>query len=206
VTADAGEAAARERVGETLARFERVQLGVLVVAPPDATRREARARARDAAITAGRSELLAEAVQAARTTTARMFAGAGFSGTWAATEISASVATASDRAAAADAFEEAVTAAIVADLVDDDTREILEATSEELTRGGALPTPGSLASLLAPAGQSTRDRGGVLLPTAIFVAAVVGAVASGSVMGAIAGGFVVAGIGWLGGRRSRPEA
>src|SRR4029078_12313878 len=135
--------------------------------------------------------LLAEAVQAARTTTARMFAGAGFSGTWAATEMSAPVAPAAAGAAAADAFEEAVTAALVADLVDDDTREILEATSDELTRGRALPTPGSLASLLARAGQSTRDRGGVLLPTAIVVAAVAGAVAFGSVMGAIAGAFVV---------------
>jgi hypothetical protein len=204
VTADAGTSAARERVAAVLERLERVQLGVVVVAPPDSVRLEARDRARESAIVAGRSGLLDEAAEAARTTAMRIFARAGFSGTWAATEMSASVATAADRAAAAAAFEEAVTAAVVADVVDDETREILTATTEELTASSALPAPGSLASLTETAARSGEGRSGVLLPTAVVVAAVAGLVVLGSVSGAIAGAFVVAVIGWLAGRRSRP--
>jgi hypothetical protein len=206
VTADAGTIAARERVAGVLERLERVQLGVIVVAPPDPVRLEARDRARQAAIVAGRSGLLDEAAEAARTTAMRIFARSGFSGTWVATEMSASVASASDRAAAAAAFEEAVTAAVVADLVDDETREILTATTDELIASNALPTPGSLASLTARVGGPTpSSRGGVLLPTAVTVAVVAGVLVTGSVVGALAGGFVVAGIGWLAGRRSRVE-
>jgi hypothetical protein len=204
VTADGGALAARERAAAVLERLERVQLGVIVVAPPDPVRLEARDRARQAAIVVGRSALLDEATEAARATAMRTFARAGFSGTWVATEMSASVATAADRAAAAAAFEEAVTAAVVADVVDDETREILTATTDELTASNALPTPGSLASLTATAARSTDGRSRVLLPTAVVVAAVAGLVVLGSVSGAIAGAFVVAGIGWLAGRRSRP--
>ena len=56
--------------------------------------------------------------------------------------MAASVATASDRVAAATAFEEAATAAVVEDLVDDDTLEVLRATSERLCPFfGALSSP-----------------------------------------------------------------
>ena len=54
------------------------------------------------------------------------FANAGFSGTWAVSEMSMSVATASDRAAAVAAFEEATVAAVAEDLVDADTLDVLE--------------------------------------------------------------------------------
>ena len=74
-----------------LERLERVQLGIIVVSPPDPVRLAASDRAREAAIVAGRSGLLSDAVEAARTTAMRIFARAGFSGTWAATEMSASV-------------------------------------------------------------------------------------------------------------------
>ena len=49
------------------------------------------------------------------------FASAGFSGTWAMTEMSMSVASAADRVAAVHAFEEATVAAVAEDLVDEDT-------------------------------------------------------------------------------------
>ena len=78
MTADAGTSAARERVAAVLERLERVQLGVVVVAPPDPVRLAARDRAREAAIGAGRSALLDEAVEAARATAMRSFAHAGF--------------------------------------------------------------------------------------------------------------------------------
>jgi hypothetical protein len=205
VSADAGTIAARERVAFVLQRLERVELGVIVVAPPDRERVEARDRARDAAILAGRSGLLDEAAEAARATAMRTFARAGFSGTWAATEMSASVASAADRAAAAAAFEEAAIAAVAEDLVDEDTLALLRLTTDELARSSAVPAPGSLASLTARAGRPAPEgRGGVLLPTAVGVAVVAGVLVTGSVVGALAGGFLVAGISWLAGRRSRP--
>ena len=205
MTSDAGTIAARERVADVLERLERIQLGIIVVSPPDPVRLEARDRARKAAIAAGRSGLLGEAVEAARTTAMRMFARAGFSGTWAATEMSASVATADDRVAAAAAFEEAATAAVVEDLVDDETLETLRATTDELARSSGLPAPGSLATLMAPSASAPPARTGVLLPTAVGVGVVAGLLLIGSVGGAVAGGLLGAGIVALAERRPRPE-
>ncbi len=110
------ESAARARVDDLLERMSRVDLQVVVVAPPDAQRVAARDRARAAAKVAGRTILFDEAVTAARETTLRAFARGGFSGTWAANDWSISIATASDRVAAAAAFEEAAMAAVVEDL------------------------------------------------------------------------------------------
>jgi hypothetical protein len=206
VTADAGTIAARERVAAVLERLERVQLGVIVVAPPDPVRRAARDRARDAAIVAGRAGLLGEAVEAARTTALRIFSRAGFSGTWAATEMSASVATAGDRVAAAAAFEEAATAAVVEDLVDDDTLETLRATTGELARSSAMPAPGSLATLMAPSASSARARTGVWLPTAVGVGFVAGLILMRSVAGGLVVGLIATSVAALVERRSPPEA
>ena len=150
MTADAGEVAARERVAVLFERLAHVELGVVVVSAPNPQRLQALERARDAASAAGRGGLLDEATEAARTTAIRMFSSAAFSGTWAATEMAASVASAADRVAAANAFEEAATAAVVEDLVDDETLETLRATTDELTRSSALPAPGSLSSLASP--------------------------------------------------------
>ena len=130
----------------------RANLQVMVVARPDATRLAARDRARALAATAGRAAIFDEAATAARETTLRSFASAGFSGTWAATEMSASVASATDRIAAAAAFEEAAMAAVVEDLADDDTLEVLRATSDELDRSAGIPVPGSLATFTAQPG------------------------------------------------------
>jgi hypothetical protein len=202
VTADAGEIAARERVGAVLDRLERVQLGVIVVAPPDRTTLDARHRARDAAFAAGRSGLLDEATEAARALALRSFARSGFSGTWAATEMSASVASAKDRLAAAAAFEGTVTAAVVEDLVDAETLEVLNATSDELASLSAVPSPGSLSSLTAMTAASTGGSSRLLLSGGMVVALVVGYLVTGSLAGAVAGGFVVAGVAWLSGRRA----
>lgn len=153
---DPDAAAARARVETLLERLTRVDLQVVVVAPPDATRLAARDGARAAANAAGRNVLLDEATAAARETTLRSFARAGFSGTWAATDMSASVATASDRVAAAAAFEEAAMAAVVEDLVDDDTLEVLRSSSDELDRSTGMPSPGSLSAFAAPAAVAIR--------------------------------------------------
>lgn len=144
-------AAARDRVAALLERLSRLNLQVAVVGPPDPARFAARDRARTAAIAAGRGPLLDEAVTAAREGALRAFAGGGFSGTWAASEMAASVATASDRVAAAAAFEEAATAAVAEDLVDIDTLEILRSTSQELGGLTGVPQPGELSNLTSGA-------------------------------------------------------
>jgi hypothetical protein len=180
--ADAGSGAARERVGALLEQLARVELQVVVVAPPDATRMAARDRARAAASVAGRSPLVSEATAAARETTLALFARAGFSGTWAATDMSLSVTTAGDRVAAAAAFEEAALAAVVEDLVDDETVGILRATAGELIDLTGIPTPGSLSTFTSPFAGAIRGPIQVAILAVFLVAcALVAAALLGSV-------------------------
>ena len=149
---DAATAAARERVRAVLEGVTRINLGVVVVAPPDATRMAARDVARAAASVAGRGPLLGEALAATREVVLELFARSSFSGTWAATEMSMSVAGPNDRMAAAAAFEEATMAAVVEDLdVEEETLDVLRSTSRELTGLGGLPIPGSLSSIASVA-------------------------------------------------------
>ncbi len=153
----------------------RVNLGVVVVAPPDETRMAARDKAMSAAIAAGRGGLFDEATAAARDIVLNAFAGAGFSGTWAATEMSMSVASASDRVAAVAAFEEATIAAVAEDLVDEDTFEVLNSTWNELVSSGAIPSPGSLASVASPGVGMIRGPIQIaILVAVVLVSAVVG--------------------------------
>jgi hypothetical protein len=153
---DPGAEAARARVERLLEEMTRVDLQVIVVSAPDATRLAAEERARDEALLAGRDTLLRDATAAVRAATIELFARAGFSGTWAFTEAAISVATADDRVAAAAAFEEAAMAAVVEDLVDPETLEILRSTSDQYERFGRLPSPGSLSAVAAPAGKMIR--------------------------------------------------
>jgi hypothetical protein len=146
-----GLAAVRARVAEVLDRATRVPLQVVVVAAPDAERRAARDRARTAAIAAGRGALLSEAIAAAHDQTMRSFARSGFSGTWAFTDMAMSVARADDRVAAAAALEEAVTAAVVEDLVDADTLDILRSTTDKLDDLKGVPSPGAISGFGTPA-------------------------------------------------------
>lgn len=195
--------AARDRVEDVLERLRRVDLQVVVVAAPDTIRVAARDRARQAAFAAGRAALFDEAAMAAREATLRAFARGGFSGTWAATEMAMSVANAGDRVAAAAAFEEAAMAAVVEDLVDDETIETLRATSEELDSTTGVPIPGDLASL------SSRATSATSVP--VVLVALLGAVVIGGVVGFTIGlvfGVIVFGIGgaiaaWL--ARRRPD-
>ena len=144
---DAASAAARARAAAILDQAARVQLDVVVIAPPDAIRVAARARGRTAAEASGRAALLDEAVAAARDRIGRTFAIGGFSGTWAATDMAVSVTRVDDRVAAAAALEEAVTGAVVEDLVDPETAHVLGASWAELSDLREIPAPGSLANL-----------------------------------------------------------
>lgn len=163
---------ARKRVAATLESLDRVNLQIIVLAQPDATRLAARERARRAAAGAGRSALFDEAVAAARDTAMRAFSRGGFSGTWAATDWSISVARSHDRVAAATAFEEAVIAAVVEDLVDEETLEVLQASVGELGRSSALPMPGSLSTLVEPRRMTRTTVASVGIGTVLVVLAV----------------------------------
>jgi hypothetical protein len=181
--------AARARVAVLLEELARIELNLIVVAWPDATREAARDRARDAAIVAGRGELLDEAIVAVREAVLRTFARAGFSGTWAATDMSVSVVRAKDRVAAAAAFEEAAMAAIVEDLVDQDTIDVLRSTSAQLRDMAGMPSPGSLSELGRPATAAIR---GPIQLVIVGIACVIGAAAALAV-GSVTGLIVVIG-------------
>jgi hypothetical protein len=147
---DPGGGAARARVDVLLDRLARIDLQVAVVAPPDSTRLAARERAQDAAIAHGRKTLLDEAAAAAREMALRAFARSGFTGTWAFTEMAVSVATARDRVSTAATFEEAAMAAVVEDIVGDETVDVLRSTSNELANLTGVVPAGSIAAVGSP--------------------------------------------------------
>jgi hypothetical protein len=196
--------AARARVDTVLESARRIPLQVVVVSAPDAERLDARDRARTAAIVAGRGPLLEEAVAVARDQTMRAFARGGFSGTWAATDMAVSVVSPADRVAAATALEEAVTAAVVEDLVDDETLDLLRSTSDDLARMKGIPSPGSLGSLALPANDISTPTAAIITLVAAAVI-VLGAVLVGSVSGGIIALFGLAIIAGIARRRPRSE-
>ena len=169
-----GADAARARVAALLDTLPRIDLQVVVVARPDATRLAARDRATEAAILAGRGDLLYEARAAVREAVLRTFARSGFSGTWAVTDMAVSVTRSEDRVAAAAAFEEAAMAAVVEDLVDEEITDILRASTAGLNGMSGVPTPGSLAAFATPpAGASRGPIELVALMTFVVVCVVV---------------------------------
>jgi hypothetical protein len=160
--------AARDRVEAELDRLGHATLQVLVVAPPDAQRLAARDRGRAAAIAAGRGGLLDQSMSAARDATLRIFARSAFSGTWAFTDMAMSVTNAQDRVATAAAFEEAAMAAVVEDLVDGDTLEVLRSTSHDLARLTGVPQPLSIGNV-GSAATAIRNPAVLLLVWVVVV-------------------------------------
>lgn len=158
VGSNAADQAAIARVEALLEQLEHVDLQVVVVVPPDAERLRARDRAHVAAEAAGRLQLFDETVSAVREGVLRVFARGAYSGTWAANDWSMSVTDATDRVAAAAAFEEAAMAAVVEDLLDEATLGVLRATAEELGLAASLPTPGSLSAFPSGASRWFRNR------------------------------------------------
>ncbi len=174
-SSDPGADAARARVATLFDPASRVNVSVVVVAPPDETRESARDAATSAATAAGRGGLLREATAAAREKVLTAFANASFSGTWAVSEMSMSVASASDRVAAVAAFEEATVAAVAEDLVDADTLDILGATWDQISSSSAIPSPGALSSIAASASGADRSPIQVaILAGVVLVCALIG--------------------------------
>lgn len=177
---DNGAAGASARVEVLRDRLDRIDLQVIVVAPPDAVRRAARERASEVARAAGRGALLDDTLDEVRDRTLRAFSRAAFSGTWAASEMAASVASARDRVAAVAALEEAAIAAVAEDLVDEDTLDTLRATADHLLSLTGIPTPMALSALGSPRAGASRNP----LPSAIII---VGALALGAYIGSLPG-------------------
>ena len=161
---------------------------------PDETRRAARARATEAAVAAGRGALLDEATAAVREAVLEIFSRSGFSGTWALTDMAVSVTRAEDRVAAAAAIEEAAMAAIVEDIVDAETTDILRSTTAGLFDLTGMPAPGSLSSFATPRRGSARGPIEVAALVAYaLVCVVIAAVASlGIGLLALAAGLAIA--------------
>ena len=196
-------AEAERRVARVLDELQHLDLNVVVLSRPDEGMVEALGRARDAAVVAGRRALLESATGRARDAALRAFSRSGFSGTWAATDMGASVVRADDRVAAAAAFEAAATAAVAEDVIDAETAEILREPTEALRRTTGLPPPGALSNITADRG-SERWSG---LQVAVAIAVVIAGVLIGYLTGALAIGIVVivaglALIGLLGGQRT----
>jgi hypothetical protein len=177
-------------VALALVGLEHLDLNVVILPPPDEGFAGAVHRARDAAIVAGRRALLESASRNAREVALRAFSRSGFSGTWAATDMGASVVRAGDRVAAAGAFEAAVLAAVAEDLVDADTLEILREQTEALRRTTGMPPPGALSNLTS----GTATSSGATQVTLAIAVVIVGIVL-GYAMGAIQLGILVIVIG-----------
>ena len=206
MTTTEAESAARARVDDLIERMSRVDLQVVVVAPPDIERVAARDLARAAAVAAGRAILFDEAAVAAGEATLRAFARSGFSGTWAANDWSISIANARDRAAAAAAFEEAAMAAVVEDLVDEETLEVLRATVDELGRATGMPSPGSLSSLTARAGIAAGGPVQIVVLIGVFALVIFLWGVGGAASGILSLAFAVAVVAWLARRGARGSA
>jgi len=197
--ADAGALAARSvganaeaerRVATVLGELEHLDLNVVVLPYPDEEVVRAVERARGAALAAGRRPLLASATESAREIAIRGFARSAFSGTWAASEMAASVARPDDRVAAAAAFEAAATAAVAEDLVDDDTIDLLRGPTESLRSTTGLAQPGALSNFATP---RRSQAGGLQVGLGISIV-VLGVLAIG-LTGSIASGLIVIALG-----------
>jgi hypothetical protein len=173
---------AARRVEAALRDLEHLDLNVVVLPRPDDALRDAVDHGRNAAIVAGRRDLLESATRQAREVALRAFSRSGFSGTWAATDMGASVVRAEDRVAAAVAFEAAAMAAVVDDLVDVDTLELLRERTDALRRTTGLKAPGALSNFTSGSGVSSS---GIQVALAIVI------VIAGAVLGAVAGSLAI---------------
>jgi hypothetical protein len=177
-----GIEAARHRVAARLERARHVTLGRVVVGTAPADVVAARRRALAAAEDAGRGALVRDGRAAAAAFVDRAFAGQGFSGTWAMTEMAVSVARPADRAAFAEALADAVTADAVDDLVDGDTIDVLRDTWAELDASSAIPDPGSISNFAASVTDRRRGTVPSLIAAAVLLVLGLFGIATGSVL------------------------
>lgn len=120
--------------------------------------------------------------------------------------MSASVATAGDRVAAGAAFEEAAMAAVVEDLVDEDTLEVLRGSSDEFDRSTGLPPPGSLSGFAGPAGMAVQGPLRLAVSIALVIACAAAWLIAGTGLALITLALGLVLTAGLAQRRTRPGA
>ena len=177
-----GIEAARDRVAARLERARHVTLGRVVVGRASGEVVAARRRALAAAAHVGRGTLVRDARAAAAAFVDRAFAGQGFSGTWAMTEMAVSVARPADRAAFAEALADAVTADAVEDVVDAETVDMLRVTWADLDASSAIPDPSSISNLAASVTDRRRGTVPSLVAAAVLLVLGLSAIATGSLL------------------------
>lgn len=189
---------ARRRVASTLEAARHFEVERLILGRSSQKVDDARRIALAAAETAGRSELVREARDAAGDWATRSFSERAYSGTWAVTEMSMSVTRPADRAAVAESLADAVTADAVEDVVDAKVLGALRARWDMIETAGPIPEPGSLSNMTSGLIGGRRS-----IPAGIVLLVVgVGLLLTGSVF-AIA--FLVAGVVVIGNAlRGRP--
>ncbi len=97
--------------------------------------------------------------------------------------------------AAAIAFEEAAMAAVVEDLVDEETLDTLRSTSDDLVSLTGLPSPGSLTAIGAPTELEGRGLLVVTVVAIIVIALAVIAFVAGGRSALVALAFAIAMVG-----------
>ena len=130
--------------------------------------------------------MLDEATSAVREAVLGIFSRAGFSGTWALTDMAVSVTRAEDRVAAAAALEEAAMAAVVEDIVDEKTTDILRSTTGELAGLGGIPVTRVAGRHRATPATDVKGPWSTLIVVAMIIVVVAGAAVVGSASGGIA--------------------
>ena len=121
----------------------------------------------------------------------RGFSRSGFSGTWAVTEMAASIVRPGDRVAAVNAFEAAVIAAVAEDLVDEDTVAALREPTDLLRSATGLSMPGALSNFSTPRTTPTSA-----LQVGLSIAVVIAGILATFAFGTIAAALVVIAIGF----------
>lgn len=184
--------AARARVADVLDAARYVDLSRLIVGRAAPETEAARVVAAEAARTSGRAAVLEEARQAATDWVLQAFARRGYTGTWAATEVSMSVARPGDRVHVADALADAATAAVVEDLVDADTLDALRSRWEVLDASSSIPEPGALNDLAS--GVASRPGLGTSASLAVAVVIVVGGLLGFALVGSVSAFILALGV------------
>lgn len=97
-------------------------------------------------------------------------------------------------------------AAVVEDLTDDDTLEVLRATSDELDRSTSFPAPGSLATFGARPLVDTQGPRRVAAPVAVVLVAAAAWATFGLGVGLVVFALGGAAVAWLERRATRRDA
>jgi len=194
VTARSDPAASKRLAAflERLGRVDREDLQRMGLPPLDPGRNEARERAIDAAVAAGRGELLKAARQRVRDGTLAEYSRAGYRPTWLGLNWSVSTGRAEDRVAWAIALEDAAIATVAEDLLrPDDVTELTWPFERLVGQATGGPPPESLGFALGSRPGSVTT---VVVLFLVIAPVAIAMFATGSPQGLLLGGAVFVGV------------